>query len=231
MEQYIQMLIPHDSDFAPQPARVAALFEMLEKSWHFELDRTNNHTPALQVFKLLSKAEIEKAMEGAGAAKTLPRLDRVKLEKADEIPETIRRLPRCSVSANGHWRSNSSPIKIPNSFWPGGQKRLWGSVACDLRPEPVCMSNWWTTEDHTGLLRFGDPADPGQTVGLFTHPISKRNIEIPFAGSARFWVSFDFGEWLVPHVAEDFDLLPPNLVRLAEEHLGIEMSQAGRALP
>lgn len=170
-------------------------------------------------------------MKASGPMSTFPRLERVELEKVSQISGAIRNLPRCSVTANGHWQPSLSPIKIRCSSWPNGGERLWGCVSCDLRPEPVCTSNWWTEEDDSGLLQFGEPASPDRTTGLFTHPITRQNIEIPFAGCARFWVSFNFGEWFLSHLAKDFDLLAPLLIGATEEHFGVRMSQAGRALP
>jgi hypothetical protein len=44
-------------------------------------------------------------------------------------------------------------------------------------------------------------------------------------------VSFDFGEWLLSHMPEDFDLLDPGLIRATEDFFDVQMTQAGRALP
>ncbi|MGB7265697.1 MAG: hypothetical protein WBC92_09305 [Terracidiphilus sp.] len=53
---------------------------------------------------------------------------------------------------------------------------------------------------------------------------------MPNAGSARFWVEFSFADWLVPHLPDDFDLLDSSLVRAAEDHFGVKLTQAGRGI-
>ncbi len=223
------MLIPADPYFAPEPAQIAAFFDMLAESWQFELDWNIPYIHPLRVMKLLGKAEIEKAIQDSGM---FPRLDSFNLKKNSEIPAAMEGISSCSVNASGNWGSEHPPIKVPKSAWPDGKENLACRVSCDLRPEPALTSNWWTNEgDNTGLLQFGDPADPIQSMGTFTHPVSSKNIEVPSAGSARFWVGFDFGEWLVPHLPHDFNLLDPALVRAMELHFGVEMAQAGRALP
>ena len=231
MEQYIQMLIPADPHYAPDPARIAAYFEMLSKSWHFALDWNIPHIHPLRALNLLSKAEIEKAIEASAPRRMFPRLERFHLQTYAEIPAIIERLPRFAVTASGTWTAEYPPIKIPTSSWPPEKKGLYCNVGCDLRPEPVLTSNWWTDEDGSGLLQFGDPAETLPSSGTFTHPISRHNIEIPLAGCARFWVSFDFGEWLLSYMPEDFDLLDPALIRATEDHFGVKMTQVGRALP
>jgi hypothetical protein len=232
MEQYIQMLIPVDPDFAPDSSQIAAFFDMLADSFHFELDWNSRHLHPLRVFKLLSNAEIEKAIEASGPIKMFPRLDRINLQRTSEIPGAIEGIPRCVVAANGHWHPETSLIKISQSLWTPNRETLHCGISCDLRSEPVLTSNWWTEQgDDTGLLQFGDPASSTPSTGTFTHPISRINIEVPCAGSARFWVGFDFGVWLLSHLPEDFDLLDPALVRATEDHFGVRMAQAGRALP
>jgi hypothetical protein len=67
-------------------------------------------------------------------------------------------------------------------------------------------------------------------MGKFTHPTSRRTIEVPRAGSARFWVEFNFAAWMIPLVQEDFGLLDWLLVRSAEEHFGVELAQGGRGV-
>jgi hypothetical protein len=231
MEQYIQMLIPADPHFIPPPRQIAAYFETLADSWHFELDWNIPYIHPLRVFKLPSKAEVEKAVEASAPSRVFPRLERFHLQTYSEIPAAIEGLRRSSVSAIGNWSNEFPPIRIPKSSWPAEEKGLYCSVGCDLRHEPTLTSNWWTADDRTGLLQFGDSAETIPASGTFTHPISHRNIEIPSAGCARFWVSFDFGEWLLSHMPEDFDLLDPGLIRATEDFFDVQMTQAGRALP
>ncbi len=231
MEQYIQMLIPADPHFAPRPVQVAAYFEMLAESWHFELDWNIPHIHPLRVTKLLSKPEIEKAIEATAPRRVFPLLERFQLQTYGEIPAAIEKLSQFALNASGNWNAENPPIRIAASSWPGGKKGLRGNVGCDLHPQPVFTSNWWTDEDGSGLLQFGDQAETIPSSGTFTHPISRRNFAVPLTGSARFWVRFDFGEWLLSYMPEDFDLLDPGLIRATEDHFGVRMTQVGRALP
>jgi hypothetical protein len=65
-------------------------------------------------------------------------------------------------------------------------------------------------------------------MGRFTHPTSRRTVEAPNAGNARFWIEFGFGEWLNARWPEDLQLLTPELVRATEDHFGVGFAQAGR---
>lgn len=225
------MLIPTDPDFAPEPSKIVDFFDMLTDSWEYELNWNSRYLHPLRVIKRLSNEEVRKAIAASENGCTFPALERIELEKTSDIPSAVEGMTRYSVSSSGLWQPNYPPIKIPKSLWPPTCEKLNGRVTCDLCPEPVLTSNWWTVGDSTGLLQFGDPAGTNQSPGVFTHPISRNNIEVPSAGSARFWVGFDFGVWLLPHLPENFNLLNAPLVRATEDHFGVQMVQAGRALP
>ena len=228
MEQYIQMLIPAEPNFAPAPVQIAAYFEMLAESWKYEITWDLPYIHGLRVFKHVSKTEVEESVKATGM---FPNLEQFRLKGIDGIPQAMEGLASCTVAASGNFRRECSPIKIVESAWPGSSKSLYCGLGCDLRPTPVLLSNWWTDGDHAGLMQFGEPTDSAQKVGIFTHPISRRNEEIPATGSARFWINFDFGEWLLPYMPEDFGLLDYAFIRATEDHFGVRMAQVGRALP
>jgi hypothetical protein len=227
MEQYVQLLIPAKPRFVPQPEQIAEFLKSIE-SFGFQLDWNQPYMHGLRVFQLLSKAEIAAAIEASGM---FPLLERFELNGLSEIPSKIRTLQRFSVNAVVAWQGEESPIRIPTALWPESRRTLTGSVSFEVHPEPVVTSNVWFQDGEYLQSRFREPAEEPLSVSVFTHPLSSRNLEIPNAGSARFWLGFDFGEWVVPHLPEDFSLLNPALVELAEEHFGVKMSEAGLALP
>ncbi len=230
MEGYIQMLIPADAEFVPEATRIASYFDMLVDVWGYEFDRNNEHLHFLRVYKLPSKDEVAEAIK-ASNGRMFPPVKKINLQEASAISGVIANLPRCVIAASGHWQPSQSPIKVPREAWPDFSPNLYGGVSCDLRPEPVSTSNSWEENGIASMPDFGDPAVPGQTTGVFTHPVSRRNVVLPLAGCARFWVGFDFGEWIAGLVPEDFDLLEPALIEATEKHFGVRMVQAGRALP
>lgn len=232
MEQYVQLLIPADTQFAPKPEQISGFLQLVIDLFGCRIDCNRSYIHALRILKLMSKAEINAAIEAqSGPVKTFPLLETLKLKEISEIPLRTETLSRFSVNASVIWSGGEPPITIPSALWPKSTESLSGSISLEVHPESVMTSNVWYQDGEWVLSRFRDPVDEPQSVGAFTHPLSRRNIEIDDAGSARFWLEFDFGEWIVPHLPEDFSLLNPPLVGLAESHFGVKMSQAGLALP
>ena len=76
---------------------------------------------------------------------------------------------------------------------------------------------------------FGDPNSPIQSTGVFTQPWTGERVEVAEAGSARFWIEFEFGKWLLPKMNDSFDVLRPELMTAIQSCFGMRFVQAGRA--
>jgi hypothetical protein len=53
-------------------------------------------------------------------------------------------------------------------------------------------------------------------------------IEVPNAGSARFWIEFEFGKFIYPKIEKRLEILSPLLVETAEECFQAEFVQGCR---
>jgi hypothetical protein len=60
--------------------------------------------------------------------------------------------------------------------------------------------------------------------------MSRRTVEVPHAGNARFRLGFSFSERLIPRWPDDLALLDPELMRATEDHFGVGFAQAGHGV-
>ncbi|MGB0065239.1 MAG: hypothetical protein WBP85_12400, partial [Terracidiphilus sp.] len=136
-----------------------------------------------------------------------------------------------TVDVSSEWARNDIPIRLEtvgNSPYGGD---FICSVQCAVRPKPVCTSQF--VGDGPGEPEefwFDVSTSPVRPLGVFTNPRTGDRIELPGAGSARFWARFEFGKWLFPKVDNGFNLLKPSLVSDAEDCFGVHFLQAGIGL-
>jgi hypothetical protein len=100
------------------------------------------------------------------------------------------------------------------------------AVHCSLRPTLVSTSDW---HDHVPIKRkvklFGQPCGPKDRLGLFHNPDTLEVIEVPKAGCARFWISFEFGKSFFPPINDRLDLIEPAFVEIARKEFGVNFVQ------
>ena len=92
----------------------------------------------------------------------------------------------------------------------------------------TCTGDWWGGLATGKVNSFlATPCSPAQSIGIFTNRWTGKVIEVAGAGSARFWIEFEFGNWLFPKMTDNFNLLRPVLVAAIEECFGVKVVQAG----
>jgi hypothetical protein len=238
MEQYVHLLIPSDPRFGPAFGQVAGFFEMLVALWNYEIDWEDPYIPGIRIVWTTSEPKVETDPKSGKQFTMMPRFQTVAVSQTGEIAPTLEKNPGaltgrsgCAVAAQGKWRERELPVRIPRSLWPAEESEYACNVSCRLHPEPVCTSDWWGEDgDDPSQSQFGKPSDATPSTGRFTSPKSRQTVALPNAGSARFWIEVGFGDWIVPHLPDDFDLLDPMLIRTAEDHFGLKLAQAGRGV-
>jgi hypothetical protein len=227
MEQYAHLLLSADPDFVPDPAQVTAFFNLILNSFGFRLVVKPPFEPGIVVLKASDK--VRKGTDPmTGEVITIPMRDRLVLRDSAEILSSIQ-YAEWTVGASGKWVLGRTPIELRASDGRPFESECSCLVSCNQRPNPVCTGDWWG-EFHGGMPEFifGDPNSPIQATGVFTQPWTGERVEVSDAGSARFWIEFEFGKWLLPEMADSFDVLRPALVSAVQDCFGARFVQAGR---
>jgi hypothetical protein len=230
MEQYAHLLIAADPDFVPDPAQVTAFFNLILNSFGFRLVVELPFEPGIIVLKPSDR--VRKGTDPmTGEVITIPVRDRLVLRDSAEIFSSIHNLGEWTVGASGKWVLGKTPIELRVSDGKPFESECSCFMSCNQRPKPVCTGNWWG-EFHGGMpeFTFGDPNSPIQSAGVFTQPWTGERVEVSEAGSARFWIEFEFGKWLLPKMTDGFDVLRPELVTAVQNCFGTRFVQAGRAV-
>ena len=238
MEQYTHLLIPSDPEFMPQFAQVPAFAKLLVERWNYLIDANDPYIPGIRLLWTTGEPEDQVNQKTGKQFTMMPRFEKIAIPRIEDIPAALEGNPAalqarrgCVVAVNGSWGLRMLPITIPSSEWPEKEWDYSCSLSFRLLPQTVCTSDWWGEDGNDpGKSRFGEAADLASSMGRFTHPASRRTVEAPNAGNARFWIEFGFGEWLIPRWPEDLELLTPELVRATEDHFGVGFAQAGRGV-
>jgi hypothetical protein len=230
MEQYAHLLIAADPDFVPDPKQVAEFFNLLRMSYKFRLVVEPPFKPGILVLKPSDR--VRKGTDPmTGEAITIPMRDRLVMRDTAEISSSILGLREWTVGASGKWALGMTPIKLNAPDRTPFEPECSCFVSCNQRPNPVCTGDWWGDEEN-GNPEFGfdNQNSPIQTTGVFTHPWTGNRVDVADAGSARFWIEFEFGKWLFPQMTDSFDQLRPDLVEAAGNCFGTKFVQAGRGI-
>jgi hypothetical protein len=229
MEQYAHLLISADPEFVPDPGQVAAFFNLILNSFGFRLVVKPPFEPGIIVLKPSDR--VRKGTDPmTGEVITIPMRDRLVLRDSAEIVSSIHSLGEWTVGASGKWVLEKTPIELKVSDKMPFESEYSSFVSCNQRPKPVCTGDWRGEFD--GVMpefTFGDPNSPIQSTGVFTQPWTGERVEVADAGSARFWIEFEFGKWLLPKVSDSFDVLRPELMTAIQSCFGTRFVQAGRA--
>lgn len=231
MEQYVHLLIPSEPEFLPDLSEIASYFDLLAHSSHYRINWNDKYIPGIRIIWPSGRPETVVDEKTGRQFTQMPRFNKVIVERIADLPEALRPVPSCDVAVFGAWAAGHSPFKDKANRMFSPEQDVFCGLSCGIRPAPVCTSEWWGADgDSPGKLSFGDPDGPVQADGFYTHPVSHRTVRIPGCGSARFWLGFDFAEWLIPRVPDDLDLLDPRFVEAVNTHFGVRFIQAGRGI-
>jgi hypothetical protein len=231
MEQYAHLLIASDPDFVPDPSRVEVFFDMVQKDFQFQFIKApKDRMPGLMA---MTSAEVVRTMKNpfTGEERTFRVPKWFALERTAEIVTLVADEAKYGVMMSGKWPAGAAPIELLVCDGKAFEEALVCTVLCMVRANPVCTGDWWG-EDRNGECEFGfgDPNGPIQAAGVFTHPWTGKRVDLPNAGSSRFWIEFEFGKWLLPKMTDNFDVLQPAFVDAIQNCLGVRFVQAGRAV-
>lgn len=225
-EQYSHLLIAADPEYVPSSAQIVAFYERLRAHHALRLVKRPPWEPGIIVLWPSGRPpERREASWSKTGYVTIPaRPERGELDRLDDIPAVVDSLKECTIHVSGEWARDDVPIELSVVGDEPFEGDFTCSVQCAIRLRPVCTSSY---DGEDGLFLFDDAESPVESLGVFANPWTGERIEVPGAGSARFWVQFEFGKWLFPRLEHGFDLMKPALMADAECCLGVRFVQAG----
>ena len=231
MEQYVHLLIPTRFDYVPQLSQVSTFIRKLQEIGSAPLQ------PTMKMRKVSGYRTGRDPMTGEPIS--VPKWSQTLIEEIPALDEQLAGLDEYDVTVAGQGPP-SRPAFPLRYFEKQGQDTYVEtdfpeiydfSVRCCLRKSPVSMSTTpENSSDTLDGLAFGEPCPPAQCVGKFVHPVDERVLEVPGAGCARFWIEFEFGKFLFPHIEDNLNLLEPEILRSAKDCFASEFVQGCRLL-
>lgn len=214
-EQYLHTLIPSDARLAPSPEQVAQFVDSLSAldaaPLNYKLFLVKP-TGRLRTFK----------DPRTGEARSIPANERVVLDGIDNLRSAIEGLQEYFVNIDGAGPPRTPAF--PLYFEDAPFKEAYSfTVRCCLKPEPVSMSFLAGNKTGMDVPLFGQPCS--RRDALFCHPANGAVIEVPNVGSARFWVEFEFGKWLMPKIDDSLNILDPSILATVDHAFSAQFSQ------
>jgi hypothetical protein len=154
-----------------------------------------------------------------GETITIPAREFVTLGDLGAIPDSLNGLDDYILTLSGQGPAERPLFKL---YLPSDRKlqsevraEHFYEVSCNLRNSSVSLSeDSWT-----------QPCPSQGYEGTFRNPWNNDMIKVPKAACARFWIEFKFGNWLVPKIEKNLELLPPSIPTLAGVSFGTSFSQ------
>jgi hypothetical protein len=229
MEQYIHTLIAADSEYVPSPPQVAEFFDALVGTFRFGIIRNGRWQPGLRVMKPGGRTRAG-TNAFTGETITIRMDDQIVIDETSEIPPLIKSLEKYRVGASGEWSPGTAPLVLLNTDTTPFKENPICDVSCNIRPARVSTSAWdiEAGPNVRNVPRFGEPWNGESTIGIFSNPWTGEVIEVPNAGSARFWLEFEFGKFIYPKIDKSLEVLSPPLVEKAEECFQTKLVQGCR---
>ena len=197
-EQYLHTLIPPDANFVPSPEQVKHFIDALSRLGAEPMnDRLILVKPSgrLRTFK----------DPMTGETCSIPANERAVLESTADLPSAIGTLQEYFVAMDGDGPPRECQL-LPLYFEDAPFSETYGfAVRCCLKPERVSMSCLADNQAGGDVPLFGQPCVNQDA--LFRHPATGVLIEVSNVGSARFWVEFEFGKWLMPKIGGSLNIL------------------------
>jgi hypothetical protein len=229
MEQYIHTLIPVDSEFVPESAQVASFFGKLGSQFNFSPISGQPFLPGLVVAKPSGRLRwATNSMTGEKIA--VPALDRLNLERFEDIPASIEGFGHYTVTQSGQWVGKNRPLVLLKTDGVPYEEHYICTVRCELRPEAVSTSAWDVEAgpNKRDVPAFGSACTNGVRNGIFPNPWTGDVIEVADAGCARFWIELEFGKFIYPQVTDSLDLISPAILLGVEQCFRTKFAQGCR---
>lgn len=214
-EQYLHTLIPSDANFVPRPEQVKHFIDALSRLGAEPLNST--------LILVKPSGRLRTFTDPiTGEPRSIPGNERVVLESTADLPPAIGTLREYLVAVDGDGppRVPAFPLYLEDAPFT----ETYGfAVRCCLKSERVSMS--CLADDQTGsdVPIFGEPCSKQDA--LFQHPATGELIEVANVGSARFWVEFEFGKWLMPKIGSSLNILDPSILATADHAFSTHFTQ------
>jgi hypothetical protein len=212
-EHYSHLLVPDRPDFAPAPEQVSAFLKGVVEIGSAPLEATT------KIAKLSGKVRIGRNAF-TGETITIPAREFIALRNLDEITGGLQGLNDYTVHLSGQGPAEHPPFNLYVPTDPKFQSEVnapyYYEILCNLRESRVSLNDLMT------------PRALDCDEGIFRSPWNNEIFRVPNAASARFWIEFMFGNWLIPKIEMSLELLPLPILALARESFGMSFAQGCR---
>ncbi|MGH9591158.1 MAG: hypothetical protein ACRD25_12240 [Terracidiphilus sp.] len=211
-EIYSHLLIPKDAAFAPELKTIAAFYDRLSGMDALPKDVT--------YVVLTNSGRARPIAKNPSTGETFYGPD-LQISRCSELQSAIQSMTGKEI--NELWVEGRGPTAIfpfalyqancPNAVWSGPYSF---TVRCKVRKKVT----------HLLHSSFGCKCDvKAVEPGIFENPWNNQPIKTSGLGSARFWIEFGIGDWLIPMITDSLDILDARLVVLAVETFRMEFTQ------
>jgi hypothetical protein len=211
-ELYRHLLIPKDAMFVPERIQVAAFFDELKA-----LGALPKETELI-VITNSGKTRAIAQNHKTGEVYYGPDL---KIERFSDPQRAIHSMDGREI--NELWAEAKGPATIspfdlyrahqPDAPWSGPYSF---TVRCKLRHEIT----------HFIHSAFACKCDLTQNEpAIFENPWNNQPIQTSGLACARFWIEFGIGDWLMPMITDNLEILDSRLVTLADNIFRVEFTQ------
>lgn len=242
MPSYSQLLIPDRANFVPEPAAVVEYLEALQQLGAAPLEpkiRFSKPTGKIRTNKIFLMGKVRE------------------LTVAVWKPADVKNLKSLKKSLSGLkeyriYYSGKGPMKLPGfAFDPQYLDGFAGEYAVDLTinvvPKPVSMSDFFPPamqkaksyeeqeaidkqfrKENPHIIQFGKPVGPKAVDAYYNHPETRKQVVIPGAGRARFWITFEYGNGLFPVFNKKMNIFEPKIIEQTSDSFGPSFLQGFR---
>ncbi|MDZ4779210.1 MAG: hypothetical protein SGJ19_03050 [Planctomycetia bacterium] len=204
-EQYTHTLIPYSPTLVPFAGEIQSFMQFVVET---------GVVPTRAQVQLLTPTDEVRIVTNpfTGRVHELRRKERKVIENCADIERSCESLRDYQIVASGIGvpRTTSLPMTINGPYYL--------SVTCRVS-STLCSTSHDVSVDATsrGTAPYGTPVDQSSLIGFFANPHTGRCIEVANAGSARFWIEFQFGKFLFPAFDDDsLVIVNPVIVSAAE---------------
>ncbi len=211
-EQYQHLLIAEVDQFVPTSQMVSSFLSDL-------IDGGFLPTPVELVLRVPTGEVRRFTNPFTGEIDLVPRKAHHKLDRVSDIAVQAGRLRDYEAVASGFGTPllAALPVSTDDPYFLG--------VTCRASSSLRSTSHFVPQDPGQGQLAFAAPVEDSIDFGVFTNPHDGSNIEVPNAGSARFWIEIELGKFMFPEIHDSLELLHPKIVSMAERNFGVRFSQ------
>lgn len=206
MAEYTHLLIPARNEMVPGPEQVVDFVQLLLQAGVLPID------PSISVG--LQSGQVRSAINPiTGQPVSYSRRKIEQVATPSELAHAIAGSSDYNICIAGNGPSRVPPFQ----FAIGGEYQF--NVNICLRPQLVSMSDPHDIDlPDYHVPEFGVPCDLNQSIGIYCNPNSLAKILVCGGGCSRFWIEFGFGKSLFPTIAENLEIINPEIIKVAGEH-------------